>query len=155
MTLVWVKTSNSRTIAICQNLSAAVVQDMSTTYVCMPIPSHSGIFKGSPKTHSAMLLRQNLDAIRSSPSATCNSMDKGQMNFKCNSRGTMLFVVDNKTFWPSSVVSTKQILYHNYTLSSSLCACYYRLHVGPRPSENCIYVLMSIHIRSRINQSIN
>ena len=113
----------------------------------MPIPSHSGIFTGSPKAHSAMLLRQNLDAIRSSPSATCNSMDRGPMNFKCNLRGTMSFVVDNEMFWPSSVVSTKQILYHNYTLSSSLCACYYRLHWGPRP-------LRELHIHSRNNQSI-
>ena len=134
MTLVWVKTSNSRTIAICQNLSAAVVQDMSITYVCMPIPSHSGIFTGSPKTHSAMLLRQNLDAIRCSPSATCNSMNKG-MNFKCNLCGTMSFLVDNEMFWSSSAVSTKQILYHDYTLNSSLCACYYRLHWAPVPQR--------------------
>ena len=151
-TLVWVKTSNSRTIAICQNLSAAVVQDMSITYICMPIPSHSGIVTGSPKTHSAMLLRQNLDALQSSPSATCNSMDRG-MNFKCNLHGTMLFVVDNEMFWPPSVVSIKQILYHDYTLNSYLVHATTGCTGAPVPSENCKYILMSIYVHSR-NRSI-
>ena len=73
------------------------------------------------------------------------------MNFKCNPRGTMSFVVDNEMFWPSSVVSIKQILYHDYTLNSYLVHATTGCTV---PSENCKYALMSIYVCSRINQSI-